>query len=138
MVNFSCCLIAKNEERTLPRLVESLKEFKNRGGEIILVDTGSVDNTVKLARDLGCKVTEVGDKFITTIDKDLAEKINKRFIVKGEEPIVKEGDRLFDFASARNYSVSLASNDMICTLDADEAYTVFDIDKIEQFILTTP
>ena len=134
MSHFSIAVIAKNEAKTLPRLIESLKEFQSRGGEIIVVDTASIDNTVEVAKSLGCKVTEAGERFITTIDLNLAKKINKRFIVNGEKPIVDSGDRLFDFASARNFAASLASNDMICTLDCDEAYVSFDIDKIEQFI----
>ena len=31
---FSVALIARNEEETLPRLVGSLKEFQERGGQI--------------------------------------------------------------------------------------------------------
>lgn len=49
----SACIIAKDEERNLPRLLNSIKEkFK----EIILVDTGSTDRTVEIAKDFGCKV----------------------------------------------------------------------------------
>jgi glycosyltransferase involved in cell wall biosynthesis len=134
MVNFSCCLIVKNEQNTLPKLLASLTDFKSRGGEVVIVDTGSTDNTVQIAKDWGCKVDIVGAKFITEIDNKTAKEINKRFIVDGEQEIVKSGDKLFDFASARNYSASLASNDMICTLDSDEVYTKFDIDRIEQEI----
>jgi glycosyltransferase involved in cell wall biosynthesis len=131
--DFSVVLIGRNEENTLPRLIKSLKEFQDRGGEIILVDTGSTDKTAKVAKDLGIKVDEVGDKFLIKIDKKLANKINKRFIVD-EEPIVKAGDTLFDFASARNYASTLASNDFIATPDCDEIFTKFDIDKINEAI----
>jgi glycosyltransferase involved in cell wall biosynthesis len=131
---FSVVCIAKNEARTLPKCMASLKEFTDRGGEVILLDTGSTDGTADIARKLGCKVTEVGEKFITVIDKDLADKINSRFVIVGETPIVKEGNRLFDFASARNFATAMASNDFIVTLDADEAYSVFDIDKLNQLI----
>lgn len=131
---FSCVLISKNEKNTLHKCDQSLKEFKSRGGEVVLVDTGSTDGTPELARSFGWKVEEVGEKFIKVIDEELANKINERFIVDGEEPIVKAGNRLFDFASARNYVTSLASNDMICTLDCDEAYTKLDIDKINELI----
>jgi glycosyltransferase involved in cell wall biosynthesis len=55
---FSVALIAKNESKTLPRLIASLAEFKERGGEIILADTGSTDGTPKVAADLGCIVFE--------------------------------------------------------------------------------
>lgn len=131
---FSIVMIAKQEAKTLPKCMASLKEFTDRGGEVILVDTGSTDGTADLARKLGCKVEEKGEAFITVIDEDLAQKINERFVVDGEKNLVEAGNRLFDFASARNYANSLASNNMICTLDADEAYTVFDIDAINKFV----
>jgi len=130
---FSIVCIAKNEANTLPKLTNSLADFINRGGEMILLDTGSTDGTAELARSLGWKVEEVGEKFITVIDKKLASKINKRFCIN-EPDIVNEGNRLFDFASARNYATSLASNDMICSLDADEAYTTFNIDELNRLI----
>lgn len=131
---FSIVCISKNEANTIPKLTASLKDFIDREGELILLDTGSTDGTAEVARKLGWNVTEVGEKFITTIDAKLARKINERFIVDGEEPIVKDGSRLFDFASARNYATSLASNDMICSLDGDEAYTTFDIDELNRLI----
>lgn len=133
-MNFSIVLIARNEEKTLPRLIGSLKEYQERGGEVLLLDTGSTDNTAQLARDLGCLVKEVGEKFIVVIDQKLAKEINDKFVVNNEEPIVKVGDKLFDYASARNYIADFASNDMIATPDCDEVYTKFDIDKIEKEI----
>lgn len=51
--NVSACIIAKNEEKNLSRLLSSIKgKFK----EIILVDTGSTDRTVEIAKEYGCKV----------------------------------------------------------------------------------
>ena len=50
---FSVALIARNEAVTLPRLIGSLKEFQDQGGDIWVLDTGSTDNTVEVARDLG-------------------------------------------------------------------------------------
>jgi glycosyltransferase involved in cell wall biosynthesis len=131
---FSIVCIAKNEAKTLPKMMASLREFTDRGGEVILVDTGSTDGTAELARSLGCKVTEVGEKFIQKINHLHAFNINRKFTVDGEKYIVEAGNRLFDFASARNYANSLSSNDMICSLDCDEAYTVFDIDKLNALI----
>lgn len=131
---FTICVITKNEEKTLPRLLESLNDFKKRGGEIVIVDTGSSDTTAQIAKDFGCVVEEVGTKFIKTITKEKAEEINGFFIVEGEEPVVKEGNKFFDFSEARNYCASLASNNMISCADADEVFTKLDIDKINSLI----
>jgi len=131
---FSVALIAKNEAKTLPRMIESLKEFQSRGGEIWVLDTGSTDDTVKVAKDLGCKVEAVGDKFKINIDADLAKKINEKFIVDGEEPVVKAGDSMFDFGSARNHISTFPENDMIANPDCDEVYTKMDIDKLDKEI----
>lgn len=51
----SICLIAKNESKHLKRLVDSLENIQD---EIILVDTGSSDDTVQVAKELGMKVYE--------------------------------------------------------------------------------
>lgn len=52
-VKISACTIAKNEEKTIAKSIKSYKEYVD---EIIIVDTGSVDNTVQVAGDLGAKV----------------------------------------------------------------------------------
>lgn len=131
---FSVVLIARNEEKTLPRLIASLSEFQKRGGEILVCDTGSTDNTAQVAEDLGCIVYRVGDKFVTIIDEEKAKELNTHFIENEEQPIVKVGDRLFDFASARNYIADFANTDVIATPDCDEIYTKFDIDGINSAI----
>lgn len=132
---FSIVCIAKNEAKTLPKMMASLKNFTDRGGEVVLVDTGSTDGTAEIARTLGCKVEEVGEKFITTIDQNMADRINERFVEKDKEPnIVEVGNRLFDFASARNYATSLASNDFVLTMDCDEQYTKLEIDVLNFLI----
>lgn len=131
---WSIVLIAKNEEKTLPKCVKSLGQFMARGGEVILLDTGSSDKTVELAESLGVKTHRVGDTFIRIITEEEAKEMNDHFVVGGEMPIVKAGNKLFDFASARNYVTMKAENDMICTMDCDEVYSVLDIDKINALI----
>ena len=133
-VKFSVVMITRDEEKTLPRLLSSLEEFKRRGGETIVLDTGSKDNTVKIAKEWGCKVTEVGTRYLHTIDKKMADEINSHFITGGEAPIVKAGEKYFDFSSARNHASSLASNNMVSSADADEEFTKLDIDAIEKMI----
>ncbi len=133
-MNFSVALIARNESKTLPRLMESLKEFQEKGGKVILVDTGSTDNTAEIARELGCEVHEVGEMFKRTVDADVAKQINTKFVFENEDPIVKEGDQYFDFAAARNYVAALCPTDHISMVDADEVYTAFDLEKLESIV----
>jgi glycosyltransferase involved in cell wall biosynthesis len=132
---FSVVLIARNEEQTLPRLLASLSDFRERGGEIVLVDTGSSDKTAEIARVAGCVVEEVGDRFRRELIPAVAQEINKKFVADGEEAIVSAGDTLFDYAAARNYAASLATNDMLAMPDCDEVYTALDIDTINDAIL---
>lgn len=133
--NFSICFIGRNESSTLGKALKSLEEFKARGGEVCLVDTGSKDNTAEIAKNWGCVVAEVGDKFRTTITKEQADGVNKTFLVEGEELIIKEGDSFFDFASARNHCAdTLATNDIVAFLDCDEAITAMNIDEINKAI----
>jgi tetratricopeptide (TPR) repeat protein len=49
----SLCLIARDEEAHLPKLFDSVKEAVD---EIVLVDTGSTDSTIRIARSHGARV----------------------------------------------------------------------------------
>jgi len=49
----SVSIVAKNEERTIGRCIESVKSIAD---EIIVVDSGSEDRTVDIAKSLGAKV----------------------------------------------------------------------------------
>lgn len=133
-LNWSVVLIGRNEEKTLPRLLASLEEFKARGGIVVLVDTGSTDKTAQLAKDWGCVVEEVGDRFRVFLTDEQVKAINDKFIVEGEVPVVNSGDSLFDYSSARNYAASLSPTDMVAMPDCDEAYTTLNIDNIQKVI----
>ena len=132
--SFSIVAIVKNEAKCLPRLMASLKDFIGRGGDVVIVDTGSTDDTAKVAREHGAKVTEVGKRYLITVDKQTADDINAKFVVGNEEKVINEGDTLFDFSAARNFAASLAENDMVTFVDGDEELTVMDIDKIDSLI----
>ena len=47
MINASVYIICKNEEKHIKRVLESVKEF----AEIIIVDSGSIDNTLEIAKN---------------------------------------------------------------------------------------
>ena len=54
-IKISVCIIAKDEEKMLADCLDSVKDASE---EIILVDTGSTDDTIEIARQFGCKVYE--------------------------------------------------------------------------------
>lgn len=49
----SLCMIVKNEEDNLPRCLNSIKDIVD---EIIIVDTGSTDRTVEIAKNYGANI----------------------------------------------------------------------------------
>jgi len=49
----SVCLIVRDEEQNLAECLKSVRDFAD---EIVVVDTGSTDNTVIIAESLGAKV----------------------------------------------------------------------------------
>lgn len=49
----SLCMIVKNEEDYLPRCLESINDIVD---EIIIVDTGSTDKTIEIAKSYGAKI----------------------------------------------------------------------------------
>lgn len=49
----SVCMIVKNEEKNLARALRSIAAVAD---EIVVVDTGSTDKTVEIAKGFGCKV----------------------------------------------------------------------------------
>lgn len=59
MTLLSACLIVKNEERFLPGCLASLVGLAD---ELVIVDTGSTDRTVAIAREYGAVVLEHGWK----------------------------------------------------------------------------
>lgn len=103
MTPISVCIITKNEEQNLDRCLSCIKDYPF---EIVVVDTGSTDKTVEVAK----KYTENIYHF----------------------------DWIKDFAAARNFSISKASNDWILVLDADEFTYELDLEEIYRLIEQHP
>lgn len=104
-IKISAVIITKNEEGMIGRCIKSLTGVQ----EVIVLDTGSTDETVDIASGLGAKVT--------VIDK----------------PIVP-----FHFAEARNMALKLATNDWILSIDADEVVRPGAIKKVRDAIEKNP
>lgn len=125
-MKFSTTTIARNEAKTLPRLVASLKG----ADEIVILDTGSTDGTPDVARALGAKVYEVGEQFMETPTRRDMETFANRY---GFLPTFTEDMRLFNYAAARNHAMSLAENDWCFCPDADEE-VVWDLGKVRALL----
>lgn len=54
MVNLSFCAIVKNEAQNLARCLASIKPYVD---ELIVVDTGSTDETIAIAQEYGAKIS---------------------------------------------------------------------------------
>ncbi len=126
-MNFSVCIISKNEEEKLPALLASLTPFKEAGGQVYILDTGSTDNTGQIARTWGANVFESTD-FNHSLTQEQVEKLNKSFAATG---LYKEGDYYFDFGGARNFITSKAETDWVYICDSDEVLEVFDFKQME-------
>lgn len=86
-VEISCCMIVKDEEKHIKGCIDSLIREVD---EIVVVDTGSRDNTVKIAKSFDNNVRVFHHEWKN------------------------------DFAEARNVSLSLARGEWILYMDADE------------------
>lgn len=121
-MKFTVAIISKNEEATISKLLESIKGVD----DIVLVDTGSTDKTIEIAKSYGVRVFE--NKFDIIITPELKEQI---FNLTGEETNV--GDKVFDFASARNWIAQQAKHDMIFMPDCDEVVE-WNLLEVEKFL----
>ncbi|MBT2290147.1 glycosyltransferase [Paenibacillus albidus] len=70
--SISLCMIVKNEEEYLPKCLSSVMRIVD---EIIIVDTGSADNTVSIANNFGAKVIHMPweDSFAAARNRSIEE-----------------------------------------------------------------
>ena len=95
----SACLLARNEA---PRIGRAIKSIRQHVQEVVVLDTGSDDDTMEVARGAGADV-----------------------IISEPERTVDLGDgfrSLGDFAAARNRVMGAASGDFLLVVDADHIF----------------
>ena len=133
MLPFSIVSISKNNAGLISQYCDSIEKHFGKINdqiEVILVDTGSSDDTIKLAQDRGIKVTIVGNKFDKFITKKQSQYINKHC----GENIVYANQEFFDFAQARNFADLLAINDWCLSLDICDFIENVNLDELLQSI----
>ena len=134
MVNvpsFSVVVVARNEANKLPALFESLRDFLSAGGELVVVDTGSEDDTVRIAREAGARVETVGQRFHSVLTAEQVDKLHSTFSRGREGPFVEAGQVLFDFGRARQFANQLASNEFVWQIDAADVVLSADLEFLD-------
>jgi glycosyltransferase involved in cell wall biosynthesis len=84
----SVCLIVKNESQHLSRCLASVKPYAD---EIIVVDTGSQDNTPDIAREYGAKLSYFawGDDFSAARNYSISQACGEWiFIIDADEELI--------------------------------------------------
>jgi tetratricopeptide (TPR) repeat protein len=102
-----------------------------RGGDVLVLDTGSLDGTADAARRHGARAVEAGGRFAFSLSVSEAALIERRFAVDGEGPLVRPGEPMFDFAAAREHAGGLAREDHVLQVDASDEMLALDVDFLE-------
>ena len=91
-INLSLVMIVKNEERCLARCLESVKTLVD---EMIIVDTGSTDKTIDIAKSYGAKIFhfEWTNDFSEARNFALSKASGKWRLVLDADEYVVEGNR---------------------------------------------
>ena len=150
---WSMSIICKNEEDSIPNLLDSMKAFIDLGGEVVVVDTGSTDRTMDVLRERGfvdatsqpdaegqdraqLRYYEEGDKFVFYVNEEMIDNVHEKFLVEGDEPFVTAGKKIFNFGAARRYAGGLCSNEWILSIDCDEVFSAMNIQFLNHIIRT--
>lgn len=120
-LKISACYIVKNEAENLAK---SIKSLKNQVNEIVVVDTGSTDNTIAVARKLGAKVYSFPwqDDFSKARNFALSK-------AKGDWLILLDADEYFTAKTAGNIRQVIRQAKQIDGLLVQ--LVNFDVDKAE-------
>ena len=110
MEKISVCIICFNEEDNIRRCLESVKWVKDKGGEIVIVDSFSTDKTLELFREYTDKIFQnkwpgfanqknhalalAQNEWILSVDADevISEKLRDEIISKWEEGSYENAD----------------------------------------------
>ncbi|MEH7124263.1 glycosyltransferase, partial [Bacillus sp. JJ1773] len=108
----SLCMIVKNEERVLAKCLRSVK---GKVDEIIVVDTGSTDSTVKIAETFGAKVFHFKwiDDFSSARNFSISKASSDFILVLDADEQLDQAFNLYDeIKSEKDYYIMSIKNKM--------------------------
>ena len=118
-----CCMV-KNEEKNLPRTLDSIKSVVD---ELIIIDTGSTDGTIDIAKSYGAKIIE------TTWNDDFSTPRNMAIdAANGDWIIFLDADEFFvNSKKVRNAIEKFSGKDaiLIPRINIDEANSNSEISR---------
>jgi glycosyltransferase involved in cell wall biosynthesis len=113
-VTLSVVIITCNEEENLPRTLKSVEGLvRDLGGEIIVVDSGSTDRTVEIAKSFGAKV------FVEEWKGFAAQKNSAIEKASGEWVLLLDADEKLDSQCAEHATTCIHED---CFLRESEPY----------------
>jgi glycosyltransferase involved in cell wall biosynthesis len=119
MIPVSVTMIVKDCATTLKDTLSSInRNFLRDCDEIVVLDTGSSDDTVSVAQSYGARVIDgshLRQPILEYVEKWLPE--DKKFLSQNDQ--LKNGC-ILDFAEARQYVTDRAKNDVQLWIDSDD------------------
>ena len=103
MIKATVCILTFNSAKYLYHCLNSVKKFS----EILIIDGGSKDNTLKIAKKFKCKIKQQPKQF--------------KF----------SNNKIRDFAKLREYILKLSKNELVLFLDSDEFLKKSALKKID-------
>jgi len=100
------------------------------GGELVIADSGSSDGTLQLAKRAGCRVLNLGNRFLQHVTAPMASEANS-FL---ESEMVDRNALFFDFSGARNAAAAACKSDYVLVLDIHETLGKIDIAGINALL----
>ena len=104
-MKISVCMMVKNEEALLPFAIASVQGLAD---EIIVVDTGSTDNTVDLARRSGCRVILGGDSHNEAQERNRA--LN---LAQGDWAVILDADEQVQYVTGLRVAIENTQYDAL-------------------------
>ena len=104
---FSVSIPTLNSGRTLGRLLDSIRRQSTRDVEVLVVDGGSVDNTLALAR-------EGADRVLSCTRPLLAARVAGIEASRGELLVLVDSDQVLAEDTLERAAAAMADHDMAC------------------------